>query len=98
MVQDVLVWAGYEVLVADHPERVMAQSENRHPDLFLIDMMLPMMSGIELVQHLRGQGHASTPMPGMCASRFMCQMATSTGVFTAIIDKLFELRSLQSLL
>jgi CheY-like chemotaxis protein len=98
MVQDVLVWAGYEVMVADHPERVMRNCQEQQPDLFLIDVMLPQTSGIEVAQHLRGRGHADTPMIGMSASRLMRQMAADSSVFTAVIDKPFEITALLSLL
>jgi two-component system OmpR family response regulator len=98
MVQDVLVWAGYDVLVADHPEHVMQSNQERQPDLFLIDVMLPQTSGIEVAQHLRGHGHAATPMIGMSASRLMRQMAANSSVFTTVIDKPFEITALLELL
>jgi CheY-like chemotaxis protein len=98
MVRDVLHWSGYEVLVADHPERALATNRERHPALILIDMMLPGMSGMELAQQFRhGGGYADTPIIGMSASRLMCQMAAESGIFTAVISKPFDLPALLSL-
>jgi DNA-binding response OmpR family regulator len=97
MVQDVLAWAGYEVLVAAHPEQVLDKTPEREPDLFLIDVMLPKTSGIEVAQHLREHGYQGTPMIGMSASRLMCQMAASSGAFTSVIDKPFEITQLLAL-
>jgi two-component system sensor histidine kinase/response regulator len=92
------VWSGYDVLVADHPERALAACHERHPALLLIDIMLPQMSGIELAQTLRGQGYAETPLIGMSASRLMREMAADSALFTAVISKPFELTALLSLL
>jgi CheY-like chemotaxis protein len=98
MVTDVLKFSGYDVVVANHPDTVLAIAADHHPALFLIDMMLPKMTGIELAQTMCEQGYANTPMVGMSASRLMRQLAAESGLFAAVLDKPFELATLVSVL
>ena len=90
-VQDLLELEGYEVIAAAHPDQVEAAIGEVQPDLFLIDIMLPRMSGVELAQQLRQKGYTAVPMIAMSASRLMSHMASHSGVFTDAIDKPFEL-------
>jgi two-component system phosphate regulon response regulator PhoB len=45
--------SGYEVQVADRGELALAALEVFHPDLVLLDLMLPDMSGIDICRRLR---------------------------------------------
>ncbi len=45
---------GYEVDTADSGEEALAQAAAHHPDLVLLDIGLPGIDGIEVVQGLRG--------------------------------------------
>ena len=91
LVQDLLSFEGYEVIAASHPDHVEAAIGHAEPDLFLIDIMLPGRSGIELAQQLRNRGYGDVPMIAMSASRLMSHMASHSGVFTDAIDKPFEI-------
>jgi CheY-like chemotaxis protein len=44
--------AGYEVICAEDGERALEMAQ-RHPDLILLDMILPKMSGPEVLRHLK---------------------------------------------
>ncbi len=90
LVKDLLEMEGYEVIAASHPDDVVRNIGEAQPDLFLLDIMLPRVSGIELAQHLRDTGYAAVPMIAMSASKLMSHMATSSGVFDDAIDKPFE--------
>lgn len=46
--------AGYEVICAEDGESALELSQTRHPDLILLDMILPKMSGPEVLRHLKG--------------------------------------------
>ena len=49
LLEVVLQASGYDVLSFAEPDQVTRlQEKDQHPDLFLIDMMLPDMNGIEL--------------------------------------------------
>ena len=47
--------AGYEVRVARDGEEVLAQVDAFHPDLVLLDVMMPKVSGYEICQRLRSR-------------------------------------------
>jgi DNA-binding response OmpR family regulator len=45
--------SGYDVLLAQHGEAALKQIEQHHPDLVLLDVMMPLKSGYEVCQRLR---------------------------------------------
>jgi len=45
--------AGYEVQVAANGEDALRMATDHHPDLMLLDVMLPKMSGYEVCQKVR---------------------------------------------
>ncbi|MEM1000844.1 MAG: response regulator transcription factor [Bacteroidota bacterium] len=52
-----LAFEGYEVLVAEDGEIGLKRAETDHPDLVLLDLMLPKMSGMEVCKRLRSTGN-----------------------------------------
>ena len=61
VVRDLLELEGYPVLCCDHPGQVVSVTEGTQPSLFLIDIMLPGTSGIELAEQLRANDFRQTP-------------------------------------
>jgi two-component system, OmpR family, phosphate regulon response regulator PhoB len=53
--------SGYEVLVADRGESALEALDSFHPDLVLLDLMLPDMSGIEICRRLRKSPSTNQP-------------------------------------
>jgi CheY-like chemotaxis protein len=45
--------AGYEVICAEDGETALHMAQEQHPDLVLLDMILPKMSGPEVLKHLK---------------------------------------------
>lgn len=45
--------AGYEVICAEDGETALHMAQQQHPDLVLLDMILPKMSGPEVLKHLK---------------------------------------------
>lgn len=45
--------AGYEVICAEDGETAMQLAQKQHPDLILLDMILPKMSGPEVLRRLK---------------------------------------------
>jgi CheY-like chemotaxis protein len=45
--------AGYEVICAEDGESALQQARGAKPDLILLDMILPKMSGPEVLRHLK---------------------------------------------
>ncbi|MBZ5625365.1 MAG: response regulator transcription factor [Acidobacteriia bacterium] len=56
---DNLVFEGYTVLTATDGETGYQMQRERKPDLIVLDLMLPRMSGYELCRKLRGEGVAT---------------------------------------
>jgi DNA-binding response OmpR family regulator len=96
LIEDLLELEGFDVAGTGHPAHISDLVRERRPDLFLIDIMLPEISGIELAQQLQEQGYTGTPMIAMTASRFMSKVASESGIFSDVIDKPFEIDDLLS--
>jgi CheY-like chemotaxis protein len=47
--------AGYEVICAEDGETALQMARQQHPDLVLLDMILPKMSGPEVLKHLKSE-------------------------------------------
>jgi two-component system, sensor histidine kinase and response regulator len=48
---------GFNVLIAEEGEEGIQVTEHAHPDLILLDIMMPGMDGFEVCQHLKSQAH-----------------------------------------
>lgn len=95
LICSVLEDEGYDVLCLSHPVLTDdLQGEASHPRLFVLDIMLPAMSGIELARRLRKNGFEDTPMIAMSASPDMLDVAAQSDLFHALIPKPFELDTL----
>ena len=53
---DNLTYEGYEVFTASDGEAAYVLQKNRKPDMIVLDLMLPRMSGLELCRKLRAEG------------------------------------------
>lgn len=53
---DNLRFEGYDVVTASDGETGYRLQREHKPDLILLDLMLPRMSGLELCRKLRGKG------------------------------------------
>jgi DNA-binding response OmpR family regulator len=85
---------GFPVLCLDRPQEREHLLAAGTPSVFLIDIMLPGKSGIEVAQELRDDGFSRTPMIAMSASKLMIQVAQGTGLFQATLPKPFDLDEL----
>ena len=95
IVTHVLEDEGYRVLSFAHPVPVTRLWEtDERPNLFLIDIMLPEMSGITLAARLKDGGFEAIPKIAMSASPRMIQVAKESQLFDATLDKPFEVDDL----
>ncbi|HEX2922812.1 MAG TPA: response regulator transcription factor, partial [Chloroflexota bacterium] len=53
MVRFILAEDGYDVATASGAQAAFALMEKRHPDLFILDVMMPYMDGFEVCRRLR---------------------------------------------
>ena len=57
LVEDVLIDAGYEPIMATNGLEALDVLEHKHIDLMILDVMMPKMDGFELLSQLRGSGY-----------------------------------------
>ncbi|MCG8690839.1 MAG: response regulator [Minwuiales bacterium] len=67
--QDLLFVAGYDSVVANDGMEAIAAARQGRPDLILLDLQLPRMSGLEIVRFLR-QDRALRTVPVVATSAF----------------------------
>jgi two-component system KDP operon response regulator KdpE len=91
---ELLILEGYDPVDVDRPEHVLATAQRSHAALFLIDLMLPEKSGVEVAWELRAHGFAHTPMIAMTSSDLMQQLATDSAVFESVVQKPFDFDAL----
>ncbi|WP_100611007.1 response regulator transcription factor [Confluentibacter lentus] len=53
---------GYELFVATDGKEALELIESQSPDLILSDIMMPFVSGLEVISHLRNKLNLSTPI------------------------------------
>ena len=59
----VLIKVGYEVICAEDGESALQLARERQPDLILLDLLLPKMSGLEVLEYLKSNpGTAQIPV------------------------------------
>jgi two-component system cell cycle response regulator DivK len=69
LIRDVLNHQGYETLETDRGEEALDLMRAHHPDLVLLDILLPGMSGLDTVREIRNDaGIADTPVIAVTAS------------------------------
>ncbi|MFZ0439605.1 MAG: response regulator, partial [Candidatus Sulfotelmatobacter sp.] len=57
--QRALRQAGYEVVCAEDGEAALKLAREQKPDLILLDMILPKMSGPDVLQHLKADAQTA---------------------------------------
>lgn len=53
---------GYELLIAKDGKEALNFIENESPDLVLSDVMMPFVSGLEVISHVRNKLNLETPI------------------------------------
>ena len=94
LVRDVLQVKGYETMEAGSAEDGLAMAGARKPDLVLMDIQLPGMSGIEAIAELRSNG-ATADIPVIAVTASVMQqdrkLITEAG-FDAYLGKPLDLK------
>ena len=87
---DLLEAEGYITRAVADARGLYRALRDLRPDLFLLDIMLPGASGIELAEELHARGYRTTPMFAMSASRRMARLAADSGLFREVLVKPFD--------
>jgi two-component system response regulator MtrA len=71
---------GYRIVEAADGNEALALVRTSNPDLIVLDLMLPGMSGLELLTAIRGEnGHARTPVVVISAWAHSDEAAVAAG-------------------
>lgn len=100
MLADLLRFRGYEVYLAEDGEKAVAIAGEKLPDLILMDVMMPRLSGLEAARQIQElPGLESVPIIAISAFRNPSS-ENSTGTFRwhAYLSKPFESRELELLI
>jgi CheY-like chemotaxis protein len=81
---------GYRVIAYSDPTTALTLRPDEKPAVFLVDMMMPVMQGIELAHRWRDGSFPRVPMIGLSASTTMLNRAQDSGLFQATVAKPFE--------
>jgi DNA-binding response OmpR family regulator len=90
LLRDVLRLNGIVPISVRRPDHVLDTASYEWPDAFLIDIMLPGKSGLEVAQELRANGFGDIPMIGLSASPIMRDVADDSGLFACTLLKPFD--------
>lgn len=90
LLKEIFAGDGYVVVGLTSPNVPAIMQGCHKPNVFLIDLMLPGISGVDLASALRPH-FPGIPMLAMSASRFMLEMAGASGLFREAIAKPFDL-------
>ncbi|GAC1442664.1 MAG: hypothetical protein NVSMB52_00150 [Chloroflexota bacterium] len=96
LVCDLLREEGHDVICIDRPAGVFSAIDHNMIDLFILDLMLPDMSGIGLADALRHAHYTRTPMIAMSASPSELRAAAASRLFQETVAKPFDIETLLS--
>src|SRR5947209_11169744 len=94
VIQEMLEDEGYDVISVSHPVRALQLETETPPTVFLLDLMLPEMSGIDLARKLRDSRFKSASIIAISASSVMLRLAVESGLFDATMQKPFDIDDL----
>jgi CheY-like chemotaxis protein len=92
-VAEVLAWEGYRVVTASNGREGLAAVASAHPDLALIDFMMPVMDGVQMIHALRDDPtHAALPVVLITAAPRA--LPADIRKNTPVLSKPFDIQSL----
>jgi CheY-like chemotaxis protein len=94
VLEEALTVEGYRVLLAENGEEVLEKIKIEKPDLLILDVKMPLMDGIEVLQKLR-IGHPTLPVIVLTAYKSMERYALKEGI-SAFMPKPINLHKLKN--
>ena len=96
IVQTLLETEGYKVITANNGQEALDQlSSSPRPCLILLDLMMPVMNGIEFLERLRGHGNNEVAMiPVIVTSAIEDDTGTTSRLASKVLNKPIELEVL----
>ena len=94
LLTDLLPTEGYDVEEASNATGALRAAREHHPDVVLLDLALPEMSGLDVLRELRGD-RATAGLPVIVASAYTDQLeATDAPRADVVVQKPFDLTDL----
>lgn len=93
VLKELLIEEGYDVLVVDNGQQAISEYWASMPDVIVTDILMPGMSGVELIQYLRREALALPILVisgGGATDQNLLQQATEAGA-SATLTKPFTL-------
>jgi len=91
----VLADSGHQAVLANNGKHALELMEKKRPDLVISDVMMPVMSGVELCQHLKGTSDtAAIPVILMTSAG---QRVTADAGHDGFLAKPFDLSVMEAL-
>jgi CheY-like chemotaxis protein len=98
-VGDVLTTMGYEVMTAVNGRLALAALREKRPDAILLDVMMPIMSGPEMLAALRAdENYRNIPVVLMSAAAPERMLSELRPTITAFLQKPFTFEQLMAAL
>jgi CheY-like chemotaxis protein len=95
---EILAFEGYRVLTAGNGAQGLAELAKERPDVVLLDMMMPVMNGLEMLKALReSDSWQSLPVVLMTAAPTKVEDG-QTPAWSALLRKPFTIASLRTTL
>lgn len=97
LLQFILEDRGYRVGLADNGEEALEKAKQCHPDLILLDVMMPQMNGYEVVHQLRENHNLeSIPVFFVTADLYIDQKKAIAAGANGLIHKPIDIEELLS--
>jgi CheY-like chemotaxis protein len=93
--REILEWEGYAVVTARNGQEGLAELERTAPALVLVDYMMPVMDGVQMLQALRASPTLEhLPAVMMSAVHVHARVPGVAKLYDAFLTKPFELDAL----
>ncbi len=91
--------AGYTPVIARHGQEALAMAHTQDPALVITDLMMPRLTGAELIEALRAEAAATktAPIPVILMTAANAGVARTVGA-DVVLPKPFDLDQLEALL
>ena len=90
IVTEILAGSGYSVMVAINGKEGLDVLQHHRPDLILVDLMMPIMDGMQMIAHLR-QDPALCSIPVVVTSAAHVQPPEGLATWQGVLYKPFDI-------
>jgi DNA-binding NtrC family response regulator len=82
--QDRVTWMGHDPITADNGKEALRLIEQEEPDLVLLDLELPLLSGLEVLHHVREKMTKESPLEEVASASYTTPLIVILTAFGTI--------------